>query len=142
MYIFYVLGLCHTGLKVKGTSFCRATFSSSAVQPPFGINFPWSFGNWLLGFPEETISLTVLCAANISSEYQTCTDTTLSGCQFTPWSSGASQIQFCAQRNSPWASEGFEPGNSRTADKRATTGQHAPSGHGSLGYLQVPKSPE
>ena len=42
------------------TSFGRASFSYSAVQPPFDINFPWS-----LGLPGLTISLPVLYAAKI-----------------------------------------------------------------------------
>ena len=60
----------------------------SAIQLPFNINFPW-FYIWklkCLGLPEETISLPVLCAAKIQCPgIPACTETTLSGYQFTPW---------------------------------------------------------
>ena len=46
--------------KVKVSRFGRVAFSYSDVQPPFDIKFPWSSG-----LPGETISLPVLCAANI-----------------------------------------------------------------------------
>ena len=53
----------HTSkFKSKGTSFGRAAFSYSAVQPQFNIIFPWSL---CPGLPGETVSLAVLCAANI-----------------------------------------------------------------------------
>ena len=52
------------------------------------------------GHPWEIISLFLCfcvqptCGAQ---EYQTCTDTTLSGYHFTPWLSGASEIHFLCQ---------------------------------------------
>ena len=64
--------------KVKVTSFGRAAFINLAVQPPFYL---------VNGLHEETILLQVLCAA-------TDTDTVLSGYQFIPWSSEASEIHF------------------------------------------------
>ena len=80
----------------------------SAIQP-FSLSFP-PFGHpqtfyfpWPLSFIRkqafmshwETISLSVcLQPAYGAEEYQTCIDTALLRYQFTPWSSGASEIHF------------------------------------------------
>ena len=74
----------------------------SAIQPPFDINFPQSLGYIrIIAFqsPGETISLPVLCAANIwLPGIQQCQDTAIMGYQFTPWSSGAPEIHFLCQK--------------------------------------------
>ena len=60
------LGVSHHLPYNKVISFGRTAFSYSAVQPPFYANFP---GNWTAlgnsGLPGETISLPVLCTANV-----------------------------------------------------------------------------
>ena len=58
-----------------------------------------------------------------TQEYKTCTDTALSRYQFTPWSSGASEIHFlCQEKFTFKASVGFESGTSQSAVEHPTTG--------------------
>ena len=83
---------------IKLPVFGRTTFSYSAIHPSFDINFPWSLGyirKLALRTPWGNYFSPVLCAANIRhlgmSNLQ---DTVLSGCQFTAWLSGASEIHF------------------------------------------------
>ena len=100
----------------------------SAIQPfshPLTLNFPWSLGyikKLAFGSP---YSLPVLCAANML-EYLNCTDTALSGYQFTPQQCGVSEIISCALRNSRQAGVGFEPRISRSVGECATTGPTHP----------------
>ena len=54
-----------------------------------------------------------------AQEYQACTDTTLSGYQFTLWSSGASEIYF--EPREIHVGVGIAPGTSQSAVERATT---------------------
>ena len=66
---------------------------------PLTFNFPWSLGYtrklefespWGNYFTQPTYD---------AQKYQTCTDTTLSWYQFTPWSSRASEIHFLCPKN-------------------------------------------
>ena len=125
-YIFYFLAM------IKVTSFGRVIFSYSAIQPSFVINFPWSLGyirKLVFGSPPwGKLIHSRLCVQPTYDAllYQTCTDTALSGYQFTPWSSGASGIHFLYP-------EKFTLGQCRiwntdisTAKERATNGPKRP----------------
>ena len=92
----------NAGYKVTVTSFCRTTFSYSAVQQPFDFNVSWSLDyirKLAFNHLGETMSLPLCVQPTYGAyEYQTCTDHALSVYQFTTWSSGATQIHFlCCQ---------------------------------------------
>ena len=86
-------------LNVKVNSFGKAAFSYSAAQPSFDIYLPL-----VIGLHQET-SVRVSLDKQFHSRfcvlptygaqvYQTCTDTALSGYQFTSWLNEASEIHF------------------------------------------------
>ena len=85
--------------KVKVTSFGRAAFSYAVVQPLFDILFPLIIGlhqETSVHVSPEKLYHSWFCVQPTygAQTYQTCIDTALPGYQFTPWSSGASEIHF------------------------------------------------
>ena len=71
--------------------------SLSAIQPfchPLTFNFPWSLGYVRVSMGKLFHSQFCVQPTYGAQEYQTDKDTALSGYQFTPWSSGASEINF------------------------------------------------
>ena len=71
----------------------------SAIKPfsrPLAINFPWSLGKTSVRVSPGKLFYSRICVQqpDWAQEYQTCTDTAISGYQFTPCLSEASEINF------------------------------------------------
>ena len=91
------------GVKLKLPVLLGLPSTIQSFSHPLTFNFLWSLGYFrklAFGSPWGNISLPV-CVQQIygAQEYQTCTETALSGYQFTTWSSGTSEIYvLCSQK--------------------------------------------